>query len=87
MNRHTHIFNERMNLRGMTLFFCKCKKWLPALCMGYKDTVALGMDCREYLCPKCCEKTPENELTGRPIYTVEEFVAMRNRQVTITSEA
>lgn len=79
MNGYIHVWNERMNLRGMVLFFCKCKKWLPSLCMGYKDTVAARMDCREYLCPECCENLPEGELTGRPIYTVEEFLAIRER--------
>ena len=76
---YIHIWNETMNLRGMKMYFCKCKDWLPVLCMGFKDTIVCGMKCREYLCPDCVEKTPENELTGKPLYTVDEYLAMREK--------
>lgn len=75
---YIHVWNEKMIHNGTEFRFCKCKNWLPVLCMGFKDTIVCGMKCREYLCPDCVKKTPENELTGRPIYTVDEYLAIRN---------
>lgn len=79
---YIHIWNEKMNLRGMKMYFCKCKNWLPVLCMGFKDTVVCGMHCREYLCPDCSNNLPAGELTGGPLYTVDEYLAIRNKIAT-----
>jgi len=51
--------------------------------MGYRDTVVAGMGCREYLCSECCEKLPEGELTGRPIFTVEELMSAYGKQAAL----
>lgn len=74
---YIHIMNEKMTLdNGIKVCFCKCKKWLPPLCMGFKDTVIARMHCREYLCPNCSNKLLEDELTGKPLYTIEEFLKL-----------
>ena len=72
-----HVWNEKMTLtNGIKVVFCKCKNWLPPLCMGFKDTIVCRMHCREFLCPKCCENLPEGELTGKPLHTIEEFLKL-----------
>lgn len=76
---YIHIMNERMTLdNGIKVCFCKCKRWTPPLCMGFKDKMIAGMKCREYLCPECCKNLPKGDLTGRPLYTIDEFLAIRN---------
>ncbi len=80
---YVHIMNEKMTLdNGIKVHICDCGKWLPPLCMGYKDSTIAKMQCRKYLCPKCSDTLPKSELTGKPLYTVEEFLALRNKQNT-----
>ena len=78
---YIHIMNEKMTLdNGIKVYFCRCKKWLPPLCMGFKDKVVAKMHCREYLCPDCYDNLLEGELTGGALYTVEKFLELRNKQ-------
>lgn len=85
--KYTHVWNERMDLDGMVFLLCKCKRWRPSLCMGYKDTVIARLNCREYICPECCEKLPEGELTSRPIFTVEELMSEYGKQAALKMQA
>ena len=78
---YLHIWNERLVLNNMEMRACECGKWLPPLCMGFVDNVVAGMRCRKYICPKCCNKTSAEKLTGIPLYTAEEFLKLIRKVV------